>query len=234
MGNSSSNTNKLTQEFYNNVIQSASAVCGQNCDQASSNNVYYLNDSNIDKAGISQKCSINAECVMSNELSNIIENTATARASQSNDTTQSMVSFTFSNLENNNQMTQGYNNYVTQAMNASCQSSATQISSNNIFFVQNSEVGVLGISQDADLVTQCYMNNLALSTVQNVASAEVDQSNKVKSAFAMIVVAIAICLIVGGIMFLVIFMGPSMGGGGEGKDGKKGSSLSSLAPLFLL
>lgn len=240
MGNSSSNVNKMTQEFYNNILQDSSTICDQNCDQKESGNVVVGIGVDADAVGISQKCNVDAQCVLTNELSNIIQNTATAQASQSNDTTQSMVSFTFSNVKNSNQINQGYNNYITQMMTASCQANANEIQSNNIVFVKNSNVGVIGLSQDANLVTNCYLNNLAKSTTQNTAAATVDQTNKIRSAFAMIVVSIAAILIIGGIIVVLVLFVPSLGaggggGGGEGKDGKKKDpDLNTLATLALL
>lgn len=238
MGNNSSNSSKSVQEFYTNIIQSAQSTCTTSCDEKTTGNVVVLLGSKADSVGITQKCTASTECTIANELSSVIENMATSRAQQSNDTTQSMLSFTFANVENSAEMEQLINNYVTQIMVASCQSTSDQLASDNIIFVKDSEVDtVVGISQSSDLKTQCVLNNLSKTSVQNTAVTETEQTNKIRSAFAMIIVAIAVILVIGLVLAAVVFFG--MGGGGSvtgGLDqGKKdgGNKAASLLPLLL-
>lgn len=210
-GNKATNYSNINQDINNQVYVDLSSRCVNRCDNLANNTNVVIRDSVVDGSiNFSQICAVKADCIITNSSDTYAQTIVKSISEQQIDLKTSFLtpaSDTSNRLEINNKI----RNQISQVMSASCQASVSNIRNNTLFYLQNSRVkGDVDFSQEGNLVSNCTMNNTAKVVLYNEAVAQNEQINKVSSALAAILIAIA-AIIVLAILGFTIFKAVSSG-----------------------
>jgi hypothetical protein len=208
----SSTKQKITsnQEVATNVMQVSTAYCNITAVTEFNNNNVVITGSN-GNFDFSQVATIkNSSCDMSNSLDAEIEVIISAML-ESSATAQGGFSLDFTNVKQNTSIYQTISNSITQMMTSTCNITSSATRNNNYIFVSNSS-GDFDFSQEAEIVgSTCNMSNIAKTTVYNESNAEAAQESRITNIFAVMFMAIALCMILGVVILLIFVLGGSKG-----------------------
>lgn len=196
---------EANQEIATNVVQVSTVYCNITAVTEFNNNNVIIKGSN-GNFDFSQRATIdNSSCNMNSSLDAEIETIIQAMLNQSA-SAQSGFSLDFTTIKQNTSIYQTINNSITQMMTSSCNITASNTRNNNYIFVSDSE-GNFDFSQNSSIDSStCNMSNIAKTTVYNKAATETEQQSKITNIFAIMFMAIIVCMILGAIILVIVLV----------------------------
>jgi len=191
--------------------------CKATCDDIQSGNVVIIQGSTL-KGGISfnQKCEVKLQCEIQNNLETDVATILDAAGKQTAITANGFPDFNFNNISNSFQSSQIITNTITNIIDSSCTSQATQNQNSNYTYVQNSNIeGSIQFNQTADVNASCTLTNRSSLIVSNKASAKSSQSAVILGTTGLIIALVVVVIIIVVVIFLIGKLKKS-GGGGSG------------------
>lgn len=234
-------TDVKTDEINDNTNQmlvNANAVCTSSCDNVTSGNVIICD--NCGGVNIAQTCDTTSQCIMVQQLDQQLENLMSAIATQDVKQSQGMFSFDFSETDLKTNIKNGFNNSVTQIINTTCSTDATNLITNNVIVAKDSNKRPINITQDGSANSNCTINNLSTIVSKSEFDASSSQSLVQRNALVMIIVGIVAILIIAVLVVVVgvlglgglgVVGGATSGKGGGGKEKKSGGLIESVEGL---
>lgn len=217
MGSHISNNINLQTQITNNFLQESMQTCSAHCDGNASGNVIIIGGhaGNVD---ISARCTASASCIMTNQADSAVKNVITNITNQEITTvTDFLGDLSFNDISNNVNINNTIANYITQITTQTCNSVSNVNANDNFIFVQSGgSAGNFSISAEGNASASCAMSNMSKIQAYNQVQNSVSQSATEIGMFAMIFIAIIAILLIGGIIFLMMF---SRGSTGQTFDG---------------
>lgn len=210
MGNHTSNTAKIQQNFMNNVTQSNQQDCIATVNSQANNNVVIVSGSKIDGnfTGVAATTSTDATCLISSSMNSQVENSLSAQLQQENKTETDLFNdFSFNSETNTFNIDQSVTNNISQINQAVCSSNNTTSTSDNYVYVSDSTVGgnFVGVTNNATASADCTMQNYMKNVTYNQAQASATQSNSIEGMWATLLGAIVSIITIIVIAVIIIF-----------------------------
>lgn len=214
----------VSNSISSSLLQSSSQTCTSTCSQQQDGNVAIV-AGRTGNIVYGQKCTSNAACTMSITLQSSINNMLANAVQQSNTAITDLFNdgIIFSRVNEGVDIKSNIVNNMTQITQASCQASSVQSQSDNFLYVQSGgRTGNVNYAQDGNASANCTMINASKMQAKSQINNNAAQKAKQIGMFAMIFVAIVLCVLIGGIVILLtattgVFKG-IVGGGGSGKE----------------
>jgi hypothetical protein len=236
---SNSTVNQNTQIALNNITQKSSAACSATCEQIQSGNVVFVNGSTTGNITFNQQCTVDATCQITNSIEAAAQ--AVQAAIQQGSASPSFFIGIATINKAKNVTFQEVQNDITQAIDSTCNNSATQVQTNNLVYAYNSTTGNVGFTQTTDVQSQCVLNNLAQGTATSTQkSDQVANAGGLGSIIILIIIIIVVIIIVIVVVTVISKQnkknqqqqeGQSSGSSGGGGSGGGGGSSS--PPLII-
>lgn len=180
-------------------MQTSTAACGATCVQIQSGNTVFINGSNTGNITFNQTCTVDATCTINNSVQASV--TAIQKAVAQGEAKSSWFGG-FGINTSINVTDQELTTRIKQTLDSTCNNGATQVQSNNLIYVQNSNTGDIGFNQDTSVNSQCVITNNARGTVATTQSADlVASAGGISTA-----VIVAIILIIIGIIIVIALL----------------------------
>lgn len=242
MGTDVSNTVGIQNNFTNSFTQNLSQTCSADCNITIDNNQIFVGSgTSVGDITISagDGCQAEATCSMTQSANITISNLINSMIDQEiTSVTDMFGDFQSSELQNNANVNNYINNYVTQISSQSCQAnSSVSVSDNTIYVGSGSSAGNLTITGGggSSATASCAMTNMAKASAYNQATTTSTQKGTAIGMFAMFGVALMALLLIGGIIIVVMIATGSLGliFGGKGKGVGDDSGLGGLDPATI-
>lgn len=212
MGSSNSSRAKEIQTLNNSIVQSSSETCKATCSNIQNGDSTIISGSVIEGNlnAFSQVCQVDASCVLKNQISTQIQDILESVAKQTQQLDESFLSI-FSDTHNKESSTieQSITNSVTQLLNSSCTATSSNVQSDDIFVLSNSQAlsGVIAFSQTGNATSSCTINNISKVKLFNKELAEISQEQRIENIFVAIIALIVAALVIGGFLLFLFFGG---------------------------
>lgn len=205
MGSNISQSYNETREFNNTVLQASSQSCSITC-ATNFNNDTVIIIGGTGGVNIKQSCKItDASCQLKAAFEAGIENIIESTVSQSASAIGG-ISFTFSNQNQDINLSSTVNNSISQIMSSSCKISS-EANQNNNYFLFVGRDGDINLGQDASISgANCSMDNYAKASTFNKAVSDASQKAKVQNVFAMMFMGIIVMMVLVGIALIAFVL----------------------------
>jgi len=220
MGSSNSSRATEIQNVNNSIVQESSEKCSATCSNIENGDSTIISGSTIEGnlSAFKQVCQVQASCVLKNQISTQIQDILESVAKQTQRLDESFLSI-FSDTHNNESATieQSITNSVTQILNSSCTATSSNVQSDDIFVLSNSEAlsGVIAFSQTGNATSSCTINNISKVKIFNKELAEISQEQRIENVFVAIIALIVAALVIGGFLLFLFFGGSLLFGATE-------------------
>lgn len=213
--NLSRETSDKTENDSTDIVQKSRAVCQARCDEEQSNNVYFINGSEIKgDVNFSQTCQANASCTINNQIDANVANLLATSVTQNQ--TNPNWSLGYSVQVSKDTLNETIKNTVTNIIQTACRADVEQTQDRNIYYVSDSTIGGdLNYTQSGSANASCIIDNMSKTTVYNDVQSSSDQTQVTKDTFSAMIIAIVICVLIG-IGILIFVMSRGKKGEGEG------------------
>src|SRR5438309_5169098 len=209
MGGVQTQTINDNQTIVNNMLQLSEESCNIKCQNVFTGNNITIISNNIDFS-LDQYCSLdNVSCIMGSsfdvEIQNILKSMLKQEATAVNG-----FSLNFNDINEDVNLNQLIENQISQIQQSSCNITAGQEISNNVFVLAPSDYSKksnvkFSITQDSSISNStCNMNNVSKAVSYNSATADVTQKSAIYTMGSMLLIAIIVLVVIGVIVFLVI------------------------------
>lgn len=250
------NVNSLEAVTVNSILNTSKAQCNPTCTAVRENTQVYIGGGNFrGGVNITQECSAQARCVISQSLTTTTETVQKQQSGQKNSDIGSLDIFgaIFGSSQENVTIEKQYiNNRISNIMSATCSADTTLIDTDSKIYIGATNFsGGLVLLQKGNSQSECSIKNMSSISVYNNQQQKAEQSNTKIGIIAIILIIIVICIIIvvaifflfGGASFMIHEvsgssdtagpMGSSSPLGPSGSSGSMGSSspLGSLGPL---
>lgn len=206
MGSNNVNTALIEQEITNNLLQDVNIKCQANCENISSGNVYTFVGGTFGSIEFTQRCEAEANCVITNTqdlaVESIVESVIRQEALSSG-----LAGRIYAGNTNLTDIKQDIRNNIQQLTDIQCNSDVSNISTGNVFYLQDVTATKFAVTQEGNAAASCAIENLAKLSVINRAKADVDQKavDRGFDPFGFIaLIVIAIIVVLGIILFFVL------------------------------
>lgn len=226
MGGSQSTMTRVTTEIRNEFLNRSEASCRAECNQSQTGNIIVIDGSAGDIV-ISQKCEAKSSCVIKNSLNLGVESVIDTLIDSDQDYQDALFSFTWNTQRSVAENTQILENKMTNIMSATCNSSVSQMQSDNIIYVRGT-AGSVALTQEGNAKSNCTLDNIAKMTAYNDIANDIQQGQGRVTGFGAMMSAIGTLIIFGVIMFIMMIMFSGIVGVTSAATGSKGSSSGSL------
>ena len=221
MGNTNTARAKEIQTINNQIVQESSEVCKATCSNVQNGDTSIINNSTVQGTvkAFTQLCTVDASCVMKQQLADNINDTLKSIAQQTQSLNSSILSI-FADTHNRSSSTieQSITNSVTQLLNSSCTATSSNIQNGDMFIFSNSDVlsgGIIAFSQVGNATASCTMNNISKIKLYNNELAKISQNQKTESTLLAIIAVIVAAIVIVAILMFLFFGGLILFGGVE-------------------
>lgn len=228
MGNSSSNSAKISEDISNNFFVSNDNNCYSDASSDIVGNTIDITcDSCNDVTGITQAGTISSSCSISQQVSQNVTNILSAQVNQLALTQNDLFNdgLIYSSVKNSSEINQNVTNNITNINSNTCNAISTNsVSYNNVSMQLGSANNVTGINVNTDVSGSCSINNIVGQSSKSKLDAHSSQKAHIEGMFVAIAVAIVSCMMIGLIIILVLFGGGVLFYGSKSVMSKKDSS----------
>lgn len=161
MGGSSSSINYQSQVADATILQNSSTTCDVSCNnQINSTDIDIINTNLQGGINVTQACSLNAQCLMSNTMSSLADVLFKTSTSTNAQNAASWFSGLFNEDISSNTSYQDIQETISQTINNQCNIvSSNSMSDVNVFAVNSNIGGGINISQLGNINSNCVLNN---------------------------------------------------------------------------
>lgn len=205
MGSNQDNETSANFSIQNDLMQVTQSSCRATCQSIQSGTTVVINDSTV-LGGITltNECSANIACVMSQTLSSNVDNIMSSMVKQAQVASNNFFSFTFKHQSNKATINDHISNNITQIMTSTCQASATALQTDTTVLVNKSTItGGITLANRGNASANCTMNNTGKIVLYNKQQATVDQEQKIFNIFAIIALVILICIVLYAVVTII-------------------------------
>ena len=214
MGNFTSNSASITQEFYNNVTQENQESCIVSNTTTAEGNTIIVSGARIDGnfVGVQVASNTDSTCLLSSSMGSTIENILEASLKQTNKTSTDWFNgFQFNKQDNIFNIKQSVSNNIAQINEQTCASNSIVSANNNYIYLNGGTVGgdFIGVDTTSNFKANCAITNAMKNSTYNRAQASSNQSNSVTGMWAALMSVIAALI---GLGVVVVIGVASVGG----------------------
>lgn len=211
MGPTISNNANINTQITNDMLQNTNQICVSSCDANASGNSVIIGGT-VDSVNITAECKASASCAMTNSSDAAVKNIIQNIINQEITAVTDFMGGIGQDLTNNININTSISNYITQITTQTCGAISNPQANDNFIWVQSGGVsGPLNISAKGDASATCAMNNISKIQAYNNSQNTVTQSATSIGMFSMIFIAIIIIVLVGGVIFVMMFAKGSFG-----------------------
>ncbi len=206
MGTNNVNTALVEQEITNNLLQDVNIKCQATCENISSGNVYTFVGGTFGSIEFTQRCEADANCVITNTQDLAVESIVDSVIRQEA-LSSGLAGRIYAGNTNLTDIKQDIRNNIQQLTDIQCNSDVSNISTGNVFYLQDVTATKFAVTQEGNAAASCAIENLAKLSVINRAKADIDQKavDKGFDPFGFIaLIVIAVIVVIGIILFFVL------------------------------
>ena len=193
MGGAQSNTARILEESYSNIVQKNTNTFNTNCSNNFDGNTVVI-DGGEGNFEISNTCTIdNVSGFLSNSVEGEIKTILESMSKQ--DASASGFSFNFNTMSNDVRMEQLIENNITQIQENSCNFQASNSIDNNYIYIKNQKGDVKLFNESTISGSTCNLSNIAKATTYQEATSSNDQKTSITGFNFMILMVIVIIII---------------------------------------